>query len=341
MSSRVWTATPAVRQRVPVFIGLCGPSGSGKTYSALRLATGMQRVSGGGIAVIDTEQRRATYYADAFKYDHIPFDPPHSPRDYASALSYALARGYETIVIDSMSHEHEGAGGVLEMHDQIVQRMSRGDAAKAERVKMAAWIEPKRQRRELINAIVQSRANIICCFRAKEKLRIERGKEPTPLGWMPIAGDEYVYEMTAQLLLYPGSQGRPTWRPDMPGEAAMIKLPGFFRDAFAAAGDGAQLDEDTGERIARWAASAPAAHAAAQREAVAQHDASPPAGATLAELRDALAARGLRTSEQRRAWLAEHGCHGDPRSIPAEIIAALITEARMREPGDDTEETTT
>ena len=49
---------PATRERVPLMIGLMGPSGGGKTYSALRLATGIQRVAGGDIFMIDTERRR-------------------------------------------------------------------------------------------------------------------------------------------------------------------------------------------------------------------------------------------------------------------------------------------
>ena len=49
---------PAKRSQVPLIVGITGSSFSGKTVSALRLATGMQRVYGGEIGMDDTESRR-------------------------------------------------------------------------------------------------------------------------------------------------------------------------------------------------------------------------------------------------------------------------------------------
>ncbi len=54
-SARRFVIEPAVRRPVPLLLGLAGPSGSGKTYSALRLATGIAKVAGGDVVVIDTE----------------------------------------------------------------------------------------------------------------------------------------------------------------------------------------------------------------------------------------------------------------------------------------------
>ena len=59
--ARIFTDAPATREHVPLLIGLMGPSGVGKTYSALRLATGIQTVTGGDIFVIDTETNRAKH----------------------------------------------------------------------------------------------------------------------------------------------------------------------------------------------------------------------------------------------------------------------------------------
>jgi hypothetical protein len=42
--ARTFEAKEAVRESVPLLIGLMGPSGSGKTFSALRLATGQAAV---------------------------------------------------------------------------------------------------------------------------------------------------------------------------------------------------------------------------------------------------------------------------------------------------------
>jgi ABC-type sulfate/molybdate transport systems ATPase subunit len=44
---RKFEFVPAVRASVPLLVGLYGPSGGGKTFSALRLATGIQEVTGG------------------------------------------------------------------------------------------------------------------------------------------------------------------------------------------------------------------------------------------------------------------------------------------------------
>jgi ABC-type sulfate/molybdate transport systems ATPase subunit len=44
---RTFRREPAVRASVPLLVALIGPSGSGKTFSALRLATGIQRVQEG------------------------------------------------------------------------------------------------------------------------------------------------------------------------------------------------------------------------------------------------------------------------------------------------------
>jgi hypothetical protein len=233
-------------------IGLAGPSGGGKTFSALRLATGMQRVSGGDVYVIDTESKRSTHYADKFKFRSVDFAAPFGPLDYLAAIEHCHKKGAGVIVVDSMSHEHEGPGGVLEMHAAEVQRMAGGDYQKAERVKMLAWAKPKGDRRRLINSLLQIQCNFIFCFRAKEKLKIERGKEPTKLGFMPIAGEEFVYEMTANALLMPNAGGVPTWLSEEIGERMMIKLPEQFRDLFLK--HKAPLDERIGEEMARWAA---------------------------------------------------------------------------------------
>jgi ABC-type dipeptide/oligopeptide/nickel transport system ATPase subunit len=237
----------AVRQQVPVLIGLTGASGSGKTYSALRLATGMQKHCGGDIAVIDTESRRALHYADRFKFKHVEFLAPFGSLDYLAVIQHVVKLGHRNIIIDSASHEHESIGGYLSTHAKELERL--GNDPKNN---FTAWIKPARERRELINGILQLNANFIFCFRAKDKLKIVGGGKPIELGFMPIAGDEFVYEMTLSALLYPGARGVPTWDSKLPGERTMIKLPEQFRNMFA---DGnVPLDEEAGRLLAEWAA---------------------------------------------------------------------------------------
>jgi hypothetical protein len=119
------------------------------------------------------------------------------------------------VIVDSMSHEHEGPGGMVDLHDQIVDRMAGNDYAKRERVKMLAWSEPKQKRRALINGILQLNANFIFCFRAKNTSKPVKGNngktEVQQMGFMPIAGEEFVFEQTLNALLLPGAGGVPTW----------------------------------------------------------------------------------------------------------------------------------
>jgi hypothetical protein len=239
-----------------------GPSGVGKTFSALRLGSGMRDVVGGKLHVIDTENGRALHYADIFDFQHVPFSPPFSPDDYLAALQHCVADGASTIVVDSQSHEHEGLGGVLEWHEHEMDRLYGDAVEKAQRFgnkepnrdgyKFSAWIAPKSARQRLINGILQLRANVIFCFRAKEKLKVIPGKQPEPLGWMPIAGDEFLYEMTTCALLMPGANGVPTWNPKEQGERAMIKRPRQF-EGLLRRFEGKQLCEEMGAEMAKWA----------------------------------------------------------------------------------------
>lgn len=256
--ARKFTAQPAKRERVPLLIGLMGPSGGGKTFSALRLATGIVRATGGKIVVIDTEARRALHFADLFDFEHIQFDAPFGSLDYLDAIRYAGDRAQGGCVItDSMSHEHEGPGGMLDYHDVELDRMAGNDYAKREKMNMLAWQKPKAARRALINGVLQINANFIFCFRAKATAKPVRdpktGKtEIVQQGYMPIAGEEFIFEQTVNLLLPPGAQGRPELAPTEVGERAMVKTPEQFKALLAA--HRGPLDEELGEKMARWAA---------------------------------------------------------------------------------------
>lgn len=248
---RVFEAKQAEREQVPLLLGLVGPSGGGKTYSALRLAKGIQQIVGGKIFGIDTEARRMLHYADQFDFQHVEFGEPFGSLDYLEALRYCEAQGAGVIIVDSMSHEHEGPGGLLEQHEAETTRISKGDENRREAVKMLAWAKPKAARRRLINSILQMHVPaMIFCFRAKEKVLMQKGKDPQNLGWMPIAGEEFIYEMTANALLLPTANGCPTWNPTEKGEKQMVKLPGQFSKLTG------QLDEDMGRTMALWASGA-------------------------------------------------------------------------------------
>jgi len=254
--SRTFEDVAAVREMVPLWIALTSPSGGGKTKSALRLAAGMQRVIGGEIFHIDTESRRALHYADEFKFRHVPFTAPFGSLDYLEAIKYCSSKGAGVTIVDSLSHEHEGPGGVLEVHAAEEARSTSRAA------KFTAWQKPKAARRQLINGILQLPGCFIFCFRAKEKIKPGKKKASdkpedgndgmVELGWMPIAGEEFVYEMTLSLLFPPQSNGFPVLDISSLTESQkiMFKIPGQFGTLFKKP---QQLDEQIGEALARWA----------------------------------------------------------------------------------------
>lgn len=255
----------ARREQVPLLIGLVSPSGGGKTMSALRLATGMQQVCGGSIYGIDTEAKRMLHYADQFRFRHLPFAAPFDPLSYLAAVEHCANKGAKIIIIDSASHMHEGPGGTLEAHEAECERLQKAWGANRDKVQMAAWQRPKADLRRFLNSILQLEVSLIFCFRAKEKIKIVTGQHPKQLGYMPIAGDEMIFEMTLNCLLHPNSGGVPTWQPDEMGERAIVKLPQQFRGIFA---DSKPLSEDIGRQLAEWArGGAPADPLDAGREA--------------------------------------------------------------------------
>lgn len=336
--ARTFEDRPAARERVPLLIGLVGPSGVGKTLSALRLATGFQRVTPGALFFIDTESRRALHYAPeagkppmpgrTFAFRHVPFGAPFGPLEYLAAIESCTAKGAKHIIIDSFSHEWEGVGGVLDMHEAEVERIAKGDEKKAERVKMLAWQKPKAQHRRLINAMLQMDVNFICCFRSKEKLKIKKGEEPEKLGFQAVAGNDLVYEMTLKLLLLPGADGVPTLQSEYEGERLISKVPMQFRELF---GQPKQLTEDTGEALARWAQGDEGPPIATYADLVAQLKACSD-GATFRAVGDLVRAAWPRLGKTER----EH-----VRALTAETKARLAgapskeEKRSFREPGED------
>ena len=210
MVGRIKPAEP-INNRL--LIAIAGPQASGKTTSALRLATGITQQSGGKICFIDTENKRALQYASAFKFNHMELDPPFSPERYDEAVKYAEGAGYgegDVIIIDSMSHEHEGPGGVLEIHDEYMKSKNYN-----QKFNMLGWNHAKKGRKRFISFSLQrTPCHIILCFRAKQGLKevqVNGKTQYVNTGLEPIGADEYFYEMNISLILPQGSMGKPDW----------------------------------------------------------------------------------------------------------------------------------
>lgn len=339
MSGRNLQFAKAVRGQVPLLVGIVGPSGTGKTFSALRLAKGIQRVTGGRIKVIDTEHRRALHYADLFDFDHVDFREPFGSLDYLEILKLAAATP-GPVVVDSLSHEHDGPGGYLEYHEAEVKRLIQHGGFKSEyAAQVPAWARPSAARRQLIQGIIHMGINAVFCFRSKEKIDMNgvdaNGKKTvTNLGWMPIAGDSFVYEMTMKCLLLPGADGVPSWHPKESGEKMVCKLPGQFREMFKKP---TQLSEEIGEQLAAWAAGkAPAAAPPAESKvpSLKEYDEKFLSCRTKAEVRAVKASmKGLKFPAS--VSPAELKTIADLASRLESALPETLVQDAPREPGDE------
>lgn len=236
-----FTFSKAMRLSNPIIAGIAGPSKSGKTFSALRMAVGL--ANGGKIAMINTEGPNGHQYAELFQYDICDFTPPFSMKRYSEVIKDVSSIHPSVVIIDSMSHAHEGEGGLLDQHESELDRMAGNDYKKREKMTWAAWVKPKADETAMINSLLQVDFHLILCFRAKEKIKIIKGKDPIALGWRPIASDRIHFETAFTLILPPNSKGTP----DMTNEGSELRSP--FDKMIQAK----QLDEQLGKSIAEWA----------------------------------------------------------------------------------------
>ncbi|MGE0575402.1 AAA family ATPase [Reyranella sp.] len=234
-------ARPATRQEEPLLLGMVGPPGGGKTLSSLRIAKGIQSVRGGPIIVIDTEGGRSRKYADQIPFEIVEFAPPCRPERFLDAIRDQLARKPAAIIVDSASDEHEGEGGYLEWHDEMIPKMGGNE--------WAAWAKPKASRKRLINGILHIKTPLIFTFRAREKTK-QDGKKVINIGWQPVAPLEIVHTLDLTCILPPRADGVPVWRSDKIGEDFIIKLPSYLRPYIT---EGKALSEEMGRGLAQWA----------------------------------------------------------------------------------------
>ena len=151
------------------------------------------------------------------------------------------------IIIDSMSHEHTGDGGVLDLHDAELTRMAGDDYKKREACKFAAWIKPKKAHKRMMSQLLQKRTHLIFCLRAEPKMKMvqnAKGKmEPVSIGFQPLCDSQFIYEMTLSMML----------STDAPGIGAPIKLQEQHR---ALIDLGKPLNRAVGECLATWSSGA-------------------------------------------------------------------------------------
>jgi hypothetical protein len=248
---------PASRESIWLLVGFAGGTGSGKTYSAMRLAKGI--AGDREFAVIDTEAGRAKHYAakdrnrprpGEFLFQHLDFSPPFSPDRYVNAVLAAEKAGFPCVVIDSVSHEHAGDGGLLDMQEDELTRMAGTDWKKRENSRMASWIKPKMEHKKFLSRLLQVRMHVIMCFRAEEKIEMVKvdGKmkvQPKASltgyqGWIPVCEKNLPFELTASFMFLA----------EKPGYPHPIKLQEQHKELFPL---DKQITEDSGRNLVLWA----------------------------------------------------------------------------------------
>lgn len=236
----------AAHRPTPLSGAIAGGTGSGKTFSLLRLARGIAGPEG-KVFAIDTENGRMLRYAHEFEFEHYDLRPPFTPERYLEALKAAEKGGSACTIVDSMSHEWNGEGGCHDMHEAALERMSKGDWKKAEKLSALAWRDPKSEHKKLMSYIIQSPVHLLFGLRAEQKLKVftevdEKGEKTTKFvdgGWLPICEKHFMYEMTFSLQVNVEAKGLPVH----------VKVEGHHAKAFPV---DQQISEESGRLMAKF-----------------------------------------------------------------------------------------
>jgi hypothetical protein len=175
----------ALRRQAKIKLALQGSAGSGKTYSALLLASGM--ITWSKIALIDTENHSADLYAHLGEFNVLQLSRPFSPERYITAIETCEQAGMEVIIIDSITHEWDGSGGILDIHGNLP-----GNS-------FTNWAKLTPRHNAFVQKILESPCHIIGTIRTKTDyvLSEKNGKMvPEKVGMKGITRDGMDYEFT-------------------------------------------------------------------------------------------------------------------------------------------------
>lgn len=177
----------ATRKQVKLKMGLSAVSSGGKTYSALLLASGIA-TDWTKVALIDTENGSGSMYSHLGDYQVIELGAPFTPERYIECIKSCEAAGIEVCIIDSMTHEWEGKGGILDISSSMV-----GNS-------FTNWAKITPRHNAFIDAILQSPMHMITCVRRKQDYEMTKGSDGKvkvdKVGLKEITREGYEYELT-------------------------------------------------------------------------------------------------------------------------------------------------
>lgn len=197
--------TPATREQSRGRLLMFGPSGSGKTYTGLLVASNLVE-PGEPFAVIDSEHGSAAKYADEFTFHHYVMRPPYHPEHYINAIKAAEQAGFKSLLIDSITHEWDGEGGVKEIVDASKSQFG-GNS-------QAAWSIGTPLHNKFLEAILAADCHIVATARSKTEWvpgEDARGKKIfIKVGMEPKQRDTIEYEFDLAMLLDMDNNGTVT-----------------------------------------------------------------------------------------------------------------------------------
>jgi len=174
------------RHNVKLRLGISGASGFGKTYSALQLAHGMTN-DWSKIAVIDTENSSASLYSNLGNFNVLNLFPPFTPERYREAIDICEKSNMDVIIIDSITHEWQGDGGCLYIHEQLGGRFQ-------------DWTTVKPRHQKFIDKILLSNCHIITTTRRKTDYSLDIGSngksKVVKHGTKEITSEGFEYELS-------------------------------------------------------------------------------------------------------------------------------------------------
>ena len=219
----------ALRENIKLKISLYGISNSGKTYSSLLLARGLVGPQG-KIAFVDTENRRALLYNHITKFNIVHMSPPFHPLKYSKAIDAAIENKFDVVILDSISHEWAGEGGILDIKGGLDEQGGN---------QFANWKAPTDLHNQFINNIIHSDIHVISCMRTKSAYVMsenERGKTvPKKMGLAPVQREGVDYEFDFTFDIASNHKAKVTkHRADL-----------FPEEAF-------KITEETGSKIKQW-----------------------------------------------------------------------------------------
>lgn len=182
----------ATRQKAKIRLGLSAVSGGGKTYSSILIAKGLAKGDLTKVCLIDTENGSGDLYANLGDYNVYPLEAPYSPERYIKAIKECEEAGMEVIIIDSITHEWNGKGGILEIHGAMT-----GNS-------FTNWSVVTPRHEKFKEAILQSKCHIITTVRRKQDYDMVKDGNKTiinKVGLKEETREGFEYELTVNIEL--------------------------------------------------------------------------------------------------------------------------------------------